>query len=456
MKTIVFPKAHVKGVRFKVGNQSVLGFVEFVGRLTPEIAKELGAECYDSKHLPRGGFTKIDLESELVKCKCRLAVAGASNFVLEIDSPTISKFQVVRIGGRKKAKSTFLACKFLAAVNGREQELLAYLKTAGMADGKLEITEHKPEQQEMPLDANAAAETARAAQAAAAGARSAVIDQTVIDGLDDAIEEDPRAWTIVDGWPVPNRQGIYNRRHAQEVAIKAKGAGLDMYVIQAAEGKWVWGYWVQGSDFGFSHPLSGAPLATKRAALCWILKAVQGRLQGTESGSNKGRQQIAALMSAIDKRLIEEAAEALYDVIDPDGANGEPAPSFLDRMRSAKNADEGRAILTDLETAIRAVEAEGGIRVHTVGDLPNTGYRGFSTVSAKEWRAIEKRIRANGHPEIAAQLADLVNDGTLANAEFRHLVAQENAEIFHARADSRGRQASAATDADKEPADAAE
>lgn len=152
MKKIVFDKAHVKSVRFKVSDQAMVGFVEMIGRLTPQIAEALGSKwsCYDNDGMPKNGYTKIELDTELTQCKVRLEVTGAANFVLDLTSPTINKFVVVRVGGKKKAKSTYLAVKFLCGVMGREQELIAFLKTAGMAEGQLVIDEMAAEQAALP------------------------------------------------------------------------------------------------------------------------------------------------------------------------------------------------------------------------------------------------------------------------------------------------------------------
>ena len=108
------------------------------------------------------------------------------------------------------------------------------------------------------------------------------------------------------------------------------------------------------------------------------------------------------------------------------------ADSFLARMQAAKDADVGRQILHELALAIQDLGA--GIQVQTVGQMAN-GYRGFSVVQPKEWRATQKRIRDNGFGDLAKQHEALVEDGKAAHAVFTKLVAGENARYFARKAD---------------------
>lgn len=107
----------------------------------------------------------------------------------------------------------------------------------------------------------------------------------------------------------------------------------------------------------------------------------------------------------------------------------EKAPSFAGRMRAAKDANEGRVILRDLETAIAALERKADIEITTVGTNPH-GYRGFTVVQAKEWRAVQKHIRDNGHREIAKEHEALIADGREAVELLDALKAEENARIW--------------------------
>jgi hypothetical protein len=136
------------------------------------------------------------------------------------------------------------------------------------------------------------------------------------------------------------------------------------------------------------------------------------------------------------KETAEGALESARRGRKSGGATEQPSLSFAARMRAAASPDAGRTILRELETAIAALEREGGVKVPTVGDLPNSGYRGFSTVTPKEWVGVQKRIRDNDKGLIAAKLKDLVEDGKAANEEFGRLVAEENHRLFKEQADA--------------------
>lgn len=108
------------------------------------------------------------------------------------------------------------------------------------------------------------------------------------------------------------------------------------------------------------------------------------------------------------------------------------APSFADRMRAAKDADEGRGILREMETAIAALETAVGIKAPTCGELPGSGWRGFSVVQPREWKAATKRVREIAGALRAAEHAALVEDARQADEAFRGLLLKEQ-EALRAR-----------------------
>ena len=161
MKVLVFDRACIAGVKFKVADQSMVGFVEVSAVLTPAVATGLGAGAaiFDDGGRPKTGFVRVDLEAVLTECRVRFEVEGAANFVLDLSCPTIDNFVVKRRGNR-------LLTKFRCGVVGHEQELIEFLKTAGSAEGRLAIDVRAGEQVGLPGIATATAQE-EAAQAAA-------------------------------------------------------------------------------------------------------------------------------------------------------------------------------------------------------------------------------------------------------------------------------------------------
>lgn len=369
MKQIIFEKAHVKGVRFKIGNQAVVGFVEMVGKLTPQIADALGAKwsCYDKDGLPKSGFTKIELDAELIQCKVRLEVTGAANFVLDLTSPTINKFAVVRVGGKKKAKSTYLAMKFLCGVVGREQELIAFLKTAGMADGVLTIEEHAPQQTTIPgADGNAlqqaVATVAGKGMRALAAEKPIALDTKLANVAIQLHEQD-------GGW------------HTDVVVIA--GTAKDAVTTKVA---------------------SAIGQSSRAAALVEALDKVAGwaRVQGRKSAKTSVQDGAKEIVAWCADRMGEIKAAS-------DLAQALAAPiTFAERMRAAKTADEGRDILHDHEQAIHSLMTDGGLEP-LCGPHPR-GYKGFSVTTPKERKAAIKDLRLK---DMAAgdRLHDLIAEG---------------------------------------------
>lgn len=423
--SLTFETARITGLHHKVEKPGITGKIEITGVFTAKIAEEMGARwvVFDKEQIIKGGFKSIELDYALQALRLKFTPKGnLDKLVLDVPSQGAGHFKVMTLGdGKKKAKK--LLVKFKVDHAGSQVPLIQYLEQIGGAEGKLELLpDLKQAQKQMfgdDVKPEAAAETARAAQEAAGGA---IVDKDPF-GVDE--EEDPRAWRKDEaGWPVPNKHGVYNERHAQTVKLVAKGGECRIYVIEAKPDTWAWGYEVQCKDFGVSHPLSGAPLATKRAAIVWALKIVEGLLQDKTGNSQKSTDQIYALYNAVVKMI----AESSQGEVDP-APDEQQDDSFLACMKRATNTDQGRTILRDLETAIAALERRGGIKVPTVGpDVPNIGYRGFSVVTPREWKAIQKRIRDNGHPAIAKEHEDLITDGQAANSAFEVLLAKEYAQ----------------------------
>lgn len=126
--------------------------------------------------------------------------------------------------------------------------------------------------------------------------------------------------------------------------------------------------------------------------------------------------QEAAKRADLERRTVEairKAAELRAEA---------KAPSFADRMRAAKDTDEGRGILREMETAIAALETAVGIKLP---GFPGPGWRGFSVVQPREWKAATKRVREIAGSLRAAEHAALVEDARQADEAFRGLLLKE-------------------------------
>lgn len=412
--SLTFETAKIIGLHHKVEKPGITGKIEIVGTFTARLAEAMDARwvVFDKEQIIKGGFKSIDLTYHLNALRLRFTPKGnLERFVLDVVGQAASKFKVMTFGdGKKKAKRMLV--RFKVDVAGSQVPLIQYLEQIGGAEGKLELLPDLKQDQKQMFgdDVKAAAETAKAAEKAAVDAQEA---------------EDPRAWMKdVNGWPIPNKSGVYNERHAQTEKMVAKGGECIVRVLQIAPDQWTWGYSISLHSSGQGSPLSGAPLPTKQAAIAWGWKTILGILENRE-GKAKEVQQIAALRKMIEDRLARDqeadadgTAEAGVDV------------SFADLMKQATTAAEGRAIFAEIETAIRAIETEGGIKVHTVGEVGPNHTRGFSTVTPKEWKAVEKRIHDNGNGVLAARFRDLVADGRAACEVFTKLVAKENRDEF--------------------------
>lgn len=275
-QTITSEKAFVRAVRFKVGNGACVGQIEFAARMTPKIAEAL--ECrytvYDNKDLPKS-FKAVELEQEWRNCALKLDVGGVGHYHLGFESPLVHKFKVVRIGGKKKAKSTYLVMRFEAQASAQHAKLIVdYLITAGAAEGVL-VVDRKPEPVQQTLTAEITKDTAA--------------------------------------------------------------------------------------------------------------KVVEMMARAQESHSEVER---------LEKMAAEASAQWQADR-EPERV------SYEARMEQAATADEGRQIISELEVAIHTLAEAAGVEP-ICGPQPD-GYRGFSTVTAKEWRAYIKVVK-----EKDAKLADIL------------------------------------------------
>ncbi len=87
-----------------------------------------------------------------------------------------------------------------------------------------------------------------------------------------------------------------------------------------------------------------------------------------------------------------------------------PAKNFVERMRQAKEADDGRVIIGEHESAIQDLEESLAFEPTVGENASGFGYRGFSTVQPREWKAVLKRAHAK---DVAAakQLEELIQQG---------------------------------------------
>lgn len=100
--------------------------------------------------------------------------------------------------------------------------------------------------------------------------------------------------------------------------------------------------------------------------------------------------------------------------------------SFTERMKNAETADEGRRLISEYQEAFASIEKAAGLQ-HTVG-MGGSGFgsRAYSTLTAKEKKAIIKRVSAK-NAELGKQLSDLINDIDESEPHWETLLAKERA-----------------------------
>lgn len=154
-ETIVFAKAHIKGVEHKLSNANVTSKIKFIADFSSEVAKQLDARwlLFDREQFPKEGFKAVEMDTEIKSFRLRHVVKGMENKPLDLQSELANKFKVVKSGGKKKGKAV-LRVQFVVEHSGNPFGLLEYLLAIGGGDGVLEIT---PTQTELFADDKKAA-----------------------------------------------------------------------------------------------------------------------------------------------------------------------------------------------------------------------------------------------------------------------------------------------------------
>ena len=99
-------------------------------------------------------------------------------------------------------------------------------------------------------------------------------------------------------------------------------------------------------------------------------------------------------------------------------------PSFTDRMKIAASADEGRKIISEYEEAFADIEKRAGLP-HSVGKGGGGNYaRGYSTLTAKEKKAIVKSVSAESK-FLGERLKSLIRDIDGAGPHWEALLEKE-------------------------------
>lgn len=389
MKQIVFEKASLLGIKLA----GKCDYVEIVGRLTPQIATELNVGWfYDRDHLPRPGGKKYEIEAEIQNCTVALDVKGVVQFHMSLPSPLVDKFTIVRVGGRKKAKSTWLVVKFRARVVDREEELIHFWKTARHAEGTLTIdAAEQPKQTKIPGADGKAIQDAVAKVAGKAKAKAIVVpkpgDIVVHDSklvnLSIALHEDEHVWhsevAVLIGLPP---------KSVTTKLVSAIGNMSRPAALVAALGRLA--SWARAQDRPSAH--------------------------GTVVGGSK------EVVAWCEMRLDEiTAASDLAQVATP--------ITFLDRMRAAKTADEGRDILHEHEQTIHSLMTHHGLAPLCGPRTDGQGYTGFSVTTAKERKAAIKDLRLQ-NMDAGDALHALIEEGVAMDKPWTALHTAELATHF--------------------------
>ena len=151
---ITFESAHAVALELKpaVGGPAV--YLKFIAKMSRGAAKAMDAEyaVFGTDSLPKPGWTKMDSDFQARNVGLMFDVKsigkGPAAFHLDLNCPLVDKFVFVRIGGKKKGKGAYVACKARALVDGRFQDVLEFLLKAGAADGVLTL---KPREEQQPL-----------------------------------------------------------------------------------------------------------------------------------------------------------------------------------------------------------------------------------------------------------------------------------------------------------------
>jgi len=127
-KQITFESAHAAALELKPAVGGLAVYLKFIAKMSRGAAKAMDAEyaVYGTDSLPKPGWTKMDSDFMARNVGLTFDVKsigkGPKAFHLELNCPLVDKFVFVRIGGKKKGKGTYVACKARALVDGRYQE----------------------------------------------------------------------------------------------------------------------------------------------------------------------------------------------------------------------------------------------------------------------------------------------------------------------------------------------
>jgi hypothetical protein len=152
---LVFEKASFTDAVFKF--KTGAAYLHAVAKLTRAAAKAMGAEwsIYDKDDTPKNGPKKWELDYELRNATAVFQVAGVGKmppqFHLELNVPLLDRVSIVKIGGKKKAKATYLAARFRMLIDGRESEILEFRRQVRSGEGTLTLS---PREDQQPALAN--------------------------------------------------------------------------------------------------------------------------------------------------------------------------------------------------------------------------------------------------------------------------------------------------------------
>jgi len=289
-KAITFEKAHFVSAEFKIARGGVATYMHAIARLSRLAARAMGAEwtIYDQDSTPKAGCKKWELDYEIRNADSAfdLTTVGKSPFHLALRCPLIDRFIIVKIGeGKRKAKSTYLAAKFRMLVDGREQELLEFLKKVGGGEGKLVLASREEQlalqdqaKAEGPAKSNSelfgqprpqiVPEMAPAKEGLAVkvtGPNGEVAFDGTATEFHEAVEALGRGddsplpasgvvsvKTPATDWPQPNKNGVYDRRDPRVIRIfpmakdgsrkaifMTEGTDAEVRVLQIGLDEWI-------------------------------------------------------------------------------------------------------------------------------------------------------------------------------------------------------------------------
>lgn len=157
-------------------------------------------------------------------------------------------------------------------------------------------------------------------------------------------------------------------------------------------------------------------------------QAMTERAQRGGKAGGRGRVQDSLSGRVPDKQSVSPESGELEPEF-PEVASLSVELSFAERMRQARSADEGRDLFSEHENAIHAIEVALGLEA-SVGQITPTYTRGFSTLTARDRKAMVKRVAAID--AIAGEkIRALVQDGLDMEEPWAILLSAERAEFIN-------------------------